>query len=136
MTQPLTPQSYLLDDRLFVRGRNTLLVIGAAAWAACAFGWATDRYNFLGSYLVHFLFFLTIGWGAMFFVMVQHVTGAVWSVSARRLMETVMITVAPLTLRFLPAALGLNTVSPWAARGCTCWTATPASAFSTGPPSS
>jgi hypothetical protein len=117
MTPTITQQSYRLGERLFVRGRNALLLLGAAAWAACAYGWATDRYNFLGSYLVHFLFFVTIGWGAMFFVMVQHVTSAVWSVSARRLMETVMITVAPLTLLFLPIALGLDTLYKWASPG-------------------
>lgn len=117
MTPTLTQQSYMLGERLFARGRNALLIIGAAAWAACAFGWATDRYNFLGAYLVHFLFFLTIGWGAMFFVMVQHATSAVWSVSVRRLMETIMITVAPLTLLFLPVALGLDTLYKWADPG-------------------
>jgi hypothetical protein len=109
--------SYKLDERLWSRGRTALFLAGALAWAACLFGWVTDRYNFLGSYLVHFLFFLSIGWGAMFFVMVQHITSAAWSVTVRRLMETVMITIAPLTLLFLPVALGLNTLYEWASAG-------------------
>jgi len=115
--QPQAASSYRLDESLWRRGRNVLWAVGLAAWAACLFGWATDRYNFLGSYLVHFMFFLTIGWGAMFFVMVQHLTSATWSITLRRLMETIMITVAPVTLLFLPVALGLDVLYKWADPG-------------------
>ncbi len=116
-TESLAASAYRLDEALWRRGRNALWMLGLAAWAACVFGWATDRYNFLGSYLVHFMFFLSIGWGALFFVMVHHVTGATWSVTLRRLMETIMITVAPVTLLYLPVALGLDVLYKWSSPG-------------------
>ena len=80
-------EPYTIDDGLWSRGRLALIVLGVIGWAASLYGWATDSYNFHGSYLVNFLFFLTIGWGAMFFVAVQHVTSAAWSVTVRRIME-------------------------------------------------
>ncbi len=110
--QPL-PESCRLEESLWLRGRNILWAVGLPAWAACAYGWVTDAYDFHGSYLVNYLFFLTIGWGAMFFVMVQHLTSAGWSVTVRRLMETIMITVPAMTWLFLPVAIGIPTLYEW-----------------------
>lgn len=90
---------------------------GAIGWVACAYGLAGEPRNFLGSYLVSYVFFLSIGWGAMFFVMVQHLASATWSVTVRRLMETIMITVPAMTLLFVPVAAGIPTLYEWSHPG-------------------
>ena len=110
-------EPYQLGEKQWTLGRNLLVVIGLLAWAGCAYGWATDAYNFHASYLVNYLFFLTIGWGATFFVAVQHVTSAAWSVTVRRFMENLMITVPPMAILFIPVFAGIPVLYEWGAGG-------------------
>ncbi|MGC4055572.1 MAG: hypothetical protein QM757_42650 [Paludibaculum sp.] len=47
--------------------------------------------------------------GALFFVMVQHLTGSAWSVTVRRLMENIMRTIpVALNLAALHRGLGMH----------------------------
>ncbi len=46
-----------------------------------------DSTRFLAAYLVGFMFTTTIAIGALFFVVIQHLTKASWSVAPRRIME-------------------------------------------------
>jgi hypothetical protein len=69
------------------------------------------------SYLLNWLFFATLGVGGLFFVLLQHVTRAGWSVVVRRLAEHVAATLPVLALLFVPLAFGLHDVYPWAAHG-------------------
>ncbi|MDA2926472.1 quinol:cytochrome C oxidoreductase [Acidobacteria bacterium AH-259-G07] len=65
------------------------------------------------SYLVSCLFYLSLGLGALFFVLVQFVSRAGWSVVVRRLAEQVMGTLPVVAVFFLPLALGLQELYPW-----------------------
>jgi hypothetical protein len=107
-------QAVLLSDAAWKRGHTVILTLAAVSWAACAFGYATAPQQFYASYLAGYMYFLTIALGAAFFVMLQHLTGAVWSVTVRRLMETVMATVPLAALLFVPIAAGLPTLYQWA----------------------
>ncbi len=116
MNQPtptVNPESLRLDDALWRRGRAVILAIGAVAWGASLGGYATDAERFAFSYLVAFVFFVSAALGAMFFVMVQHITGSTWSVTMRRLMENVMSTIAPAAVLFIPVAFGLHELYHW-----------------------
>jgi hypothetical protein len=69
---------------------SVLLFVGGAAMVlALLVGFFTDntlrRFHF--AYLTSFLYFLSIALGALFFVLLQHVTRAGWSVSVRRIAE-------------------------------------------------
>jgi hypothetical protein len=77
------------------------LGIGAAL-AVLAF--LVDSHRFAYSYLVGFLFTTTIGLGALFFVVLQHLTRAGWSVAARRHMEWLSGVLPVCALLFLPVA--------------------------------
>lgn len=66
------------------------------------------------SYLLGWLYFVTLGVGGLFFVLLQHVTRAGWSVVVRRLAENIAITLPVLALLFVPLALGLHDLYPWA----------------------
>lgn len=112
----MNPQldSYTIDDGLWRRGRNALAAIAAGGWAACALAFRLDPARFHASYLVAYAFFLTLTLGASFFVMLQHLTGAAWSVTMRRMAENAMIAIPLGALLFLPIALGLPSLYEWA----------------------
>ncbi len=64
-----------------------------------------DFSRFLQAYLLSFCFFTSISLGALFFVIIQHLTRAGWSVSVRRLAECLMATLPLWGLLFIPILL-------------------------------
>lgn len=70
--------------------------------------------QFLKSYLVSFAYFLSLALGALFFVLIQHVTRAGWSVLVRRIAEVVASTMPVLLLLALPILAGVSKLYPWA----------------------
>ena len=98
-----------------------LAVILAALFGGGAGGGGAMRRFFLG-YLTAFGFALSIALGGMFFVLLQHVTRAGWSVAVRRVPEALACTLPLLgilsipilaTLAF-PGPSGSPTLYPWA----------------------
>ncbi|MBC8405559.1 MAG: quinol:cytochrome C oxidoreductase [Planctomycetes bacterium] len=65
--------------------------------------------HFYWAYLVAFSFMFTLTLGGLFFVLIQHVTGARWSVSVRRMGEFAMNTVPLLAVMALPLLYPLFT---------------------------
>ena len=74
--------------------------------------------RFLFTYLHNYLFFLSLAHGALFFVLVHHLTRAGWSVTVRRIAEVMAATLWPtFALLFIPILvavwLGGGLVFPW-----------------------
>jgi len=74
--------------------------------------------RFYFGYLVSFAFFLSIALGSLFFVLIQHLTRAGWSVNVRRVAETFAVTLpvigalsAPI---FLSVVIQRGDLYPWA----------------------
>lgn len=67
-----------------------------------------NRGQFLFSYLVAYMFTLSIALGALLFVLIQHVTRAGWSVVVRRLAENMMASMPLMAILFLPIAIGYH----------------------------
>jgi hypothetical protein len=71
----------------------------------------------LGSYLTAFIYCLTISLGATFFVIIQHLCRAGWSVTIRRLAELFMSAIPWLAILFLPILaslfMGSGTLYNW-----------------------
>jgi hypothetical protein len=63
-----------------------------------------DRHRFAFSYLTGFVWLATIGLGALFFVLIQHLTSAGWSVIPRRQLEWLTGLLPVSALLFLPVA--------------------------------
>ena len=103
-----------MSETAWSRGHRVLLALAILSWLACAAGYASDPRQFHASYLVSFAYFLTIAVGAAFFLMVWHLSGAAWSVTVRRLMENVMITLPLMPILFLPVVAGLPSLYEWA----------------------
>jgi hypothetical protein len=74
---------------------------------------AEDTRRFFFSYLVAYLFFLSLALGGLGFVLIQFATRAGWSVAVRRLAEHVMGTLPWLSLLFLPLVFGFSELYPW-----------------------
>ncbi len=66
------------------------------------------------SYLVAFMFYLSISLGALFFVMLHHLTGARWSIVLRRVAEVLMMNNWLMLVLFIPILLWLPTLFEWA----------------------
>jgi hypothetical protein len=105
--------SYQLEASRWSTGRNVLALIALVAVIGCVVGYFQNPARFFQSYLVAFAFTAATGVGAFFFVMVQFLTGSAWSVTVRRIMENIMITLPVGALLFLPIAFGLKDIYPW-----------------------
>ncbi len=95
-----------------------LHIIGAVmAIAGLGGAWAMkgeDPAHFWHSYLTAFMFVLALGLGGLFFVIVQHVSRAGWSIVVRRVAEHVMITLPVVGLfGFLIIYLGAHDLYAW-----------------------
>lgn len=94
-TQPL-PEA-LTRLRVPLAGAGIALLLVAAI-----IGLIRDVGYFLHAYLTAFTFCLTISLGALFVVTLQHLARAGWSVTTRRIMELLMVSLLPLAVLFLP----------------------------------
>lgn len=103
-----------LDEAAWTRGRNAIVFVTLVGLVASALGYVSDARQFYASYLVNFMYFTTIGLGAMLFVTIQHLTGSAWSVTVRRLMENIMASTPVAALLFLVVLAGLPVLYEWA----------------------
>lgn len=69
--------------------------------------------RFWPAYLVSWLFATTVAAGALFFVLIHHLTRAGWSVVLRRQAESIASAIPVLALLFVPIALHLESIYPW-----------------------
>ncbi|MBN1490775.1 MAG: quinol:cytochrome C oxidoreductase [Phycisphaerae bacterium] len=65
------------------------------------------------TYLVSFSYVLSLALGALFFVILQHLTRSGWSVVLRRLAETFAATLCWLAILFIPVALSVRSLYGW-----------------------
>jgi hypothetical protein len=64
--------------------------------------------QFYSSWLVAFLYFMSLGLGGLFFVLVQFATKSGWGIVVRRLAENTAASLAVMFLAFIPVYMGLN----------------------------
>ena len=89
------------------------LVAGIAGIVLSGIGAFVDTDRFFLSYHTAFIFWVTIALGGLFFTMLQHATGAVWSVVVRRASEALAMTLPLLFVFFLPMLGGIHTLFHW-----------------------
>jgi hypothetical protein len=100
---------------------NRLPVAGAAAALLGAVGCAIlgpgNPKQFFFSWLVSFLFFLSLALGGLFFTLIQYASQGGWGIVLRRIWESTFATVPLMALLFLPLLLGLRDLYSWAVPG-------------------
>lgn len=99
---------------LFSGGIGVLSLIAAFAYGAMA-GGGVKRFAF--SYLLGFIYFLTLALGALFFVQIQLLTRASWSVVVRRIAEITGATMPVLAVLAIPIVLFAGHLYEWADPG-------------------
>jgi hypothetical protein len=76
-------------------------------------GAVQDPRQFGHSYLLAFMYFLSLGLGALFLVMLHHLFDASWSVPIRRFVEHLAFCLPVLALLFIPLAVVAPQIYPW-----------------------
>jgi hypothetical protein len=89
-------------------------VVGAVACAILGVG---HPKQFLFSWLVSFLFFLTLALGALFFVLIQYASQGGWGVVLRRIGETTFVMLPVMAALSLPIFLGMRDLYSWTVPG-------------------
>lgn len=100
---------------------NRIPLIGAACALLgvllCAALGSGNPKQFYFSWLVSFLFFLSLSLGALFFVLIQYATQGGWGIVVRRIGETVFAVVPMMVLLFIPVIVGLHELYSWSVPG-------------------
>ncbi len=91
--------------------------IGALGLAGAGVGYTQDPKRFAFSWLFAFITVLLVGLGALFFVLVQRLTAAGWSVTVRRTAEFFALGLIAMVPLFAPVLLTMNTLFPWLGHG-------------------
>src|SRR5215472_19231745 len=113
MSDHTITDNYQLEQSRWAAGRNALFLAALISAVLCVFGYIQNPERFFRSYLVAFTFTCGIGLGAFFFVMAQHLAGSAASVTVRRIMENIMVTLPVGAVLFLPLVFRLKYVYPW-----------------------
>ena len=96
------------------RLQSTLLVGGAIAAIVCAIGLLMNPAQFVRSFLPVYMWLLSITLGSLGLAMVHQVSSGAWGVVIRRILGAATRTLPLLTVLFIPIALGLHALYPWA----------------------
>ena len=100
---------------------NRLPLFGAVAAVLgavlCAiFGMGNPK-QFFFSWLVAFLFFLSLALGGLFFVLIQYASQAGWGIVVRRVGESIFCTVPVMAALSIPVLLGMHDLYEWSVPG-------------------
>lgn len=90
-----------------------LFGVGIVGLIATGIGYFFNHDQFFFSYLVSFAFFSSIALGCLFFVMLQHLTRAHWSVALRRIPESISSNLWVWALFLIPVLLGMHSLYHW-----------------------
>jgi hypothetical protein len=84
---------------------------------ACAILGAANPKQFFFSWLVSFLFFLSLALGGLFFVLIQYASQGGWGIVLRRIGETVFATMPVMVALSVPVFLGVHDLYEWSHAG-------------------
>jgi hypothetical protein len=94
--------------------RNAPWILIAVGGAGALIAALVDTQQFAYSWLLTFMFYLSIGLGCWFLVMMHHLFDASWPVAIRRFLEHGACLLCPtLLLLFIPVALLAGKIYPW-----------------------
>src|SRR5690606_32259004 len=88
-------------------------MVGVGGLLLSVVGWAIDAHQFYLSYLIGWTFCLSLSIGALFFVIIQHLTKARWSVVVRRIAESLMWGLPLLLVLSIPVFFGIHDLYHW-----------------------
>jgi hypothetical protein len=110
-----------LEPAEYARFQRRALVAGGVGLVLCALGWVLQPAAFFRSYLWAFNFFLGIALGCLVLVMLQFLTGGVWGLVLRRVLEAASRTLPVLAVLFVPLVIGFFLPSEGGLRAVYIW---------------
>src|SRR4030095_16762306 len=100
---------------------NRMPVIGAACAVlgvvGCAILGPGNPKQFFFSWLMAYVFFLSLAIGALFFTLFMYACQGGWGIVVRRICETVFATIPLIAVLFVPLLFGLNHLYSWSIPG-------------------
>jgi hypothetical protein len=102
------------EPRRLIVAQLSAAIVGIIALAVCLFAGFFDPSHTLRGYLFAWLVYLGIALGAMSIVMLHALTGGAWGWTIRKPAEAAAMTLPALLILFIPIAVGLRYVYPWA----------------------
>ncbi len=93
--------------------QRTYLIVGVVGAIACVAGFVLQPEQMLRGYLIGFMLWLGLSLGCMALLMVQHLSGGLWGLSIRRVLEAASKGLPLMAVLFLPLALGRNQLYAW-----------------------
>lgn len=105
-----------MSDRAANRRRTLFAILAAVAGGGllAALGWRDAREQWLYSYLTAWLFWGGITLGSLSLLLLHNLTGGAWGVLAKPALRACAATLPLVALLFLPIALSVETLYPWA----------------------
>jgi hypothetical protein len=97
-------------------GRVALVVGGVAAVVTAALAMMNPT-RFLQAYLVGYVWVLGVSVGCFGLMGLHHLSSGAWGLMVRRVFEAASRTIPFLAIAFVPIALGMKTLYPWARPG-------------------
>jgi hypothetical protein len=96
------------------RVRGKALAVGLGGVALCGLGLLVDPGQVFRSWLFAFLFWSGVAVGCLSILMIQYLTGGLWGLTIRRILEAGSRTLRYAWILFLPLVAGLGHVFVWA----------------------
>jgi len=107
MTRPQSAPQELVQVRKWA---ISFAIAGAIASAA---GLLFSPQQFFRSYLMAYLYWLSIGLGCLPLLMLYHLVGGAWGFAIRRYLESGTRTIVVLAVLFIPVLAGVRRLYPW-----------------------
>lgn len=106
--------SYMIPaSNPFAHAWKMAAAVAAVGLVIAVAGGMADPRRFAFSYLMGFWTVFTMALGTTFFVLLQHLTGAGWSVTVRRAAEFFSAGMIVVPLLFIPNVFSADTLLPW-----------------------
>ncbi len=112
MNEEIVQQSEALKP-LLSKYQNVALVIGLLGGAATVAGFTMDQQQFYQSYLLAFLYWISLTMGSLAVLMIHHLAGGRWGFAIRRLLEAGSRTIPFMVVLFIPIIFGLHNLYEW-----------------------
>src|SRR5687768_8505306 len=100
------------DARLTRIGRNSL-VVGVAALIVCGVAAFIDSRSFFRSYLIAYVFWISLALGSLGVVMLHNLVGGRWGAIIRRFLESGVRTLPLMAVLVIPILLGIPVLYEW-----------------------
>jgi hypothetical protein len=108
------PGGYMIPaNNAFAHAWKMAAAVAAVGLLISVAGYMADPRRFAFSYLMGFWTVFTMALGTTFFVLLQHLTGAGWSVTVRRAAEFFSAGMIVIPFLMIPNALNYETLLPW-----------------------